>query len=86
MTSNMPKLRQYQPIWHALKKHKIVSVRSPRHLHKRLIKAVVKEKWQDNEFKQREGWRMLWLTYSIQEDVVTFRLSYKLTEILPKDL
>lgn len=80
------KLRQYQPIWLSLKKHKSVSVRSPKHLHKRLIKAVVKEKWLDIDFKKREGWRMMWLTYTICDDIVTFQLSYKLTEILPKDL
>lgn len=80
------KLRQYEPIWLSLKKHKTVSIRTNQTLHKRLIKAVVKEKWMDDKFKSKEGWRMMWLTYSVSGDVVTFNLNYKLTEILPKDL
>lgn len=80
------KMRMYLPIWLSLKKHHSVTIRSPRHLHKRVVKAVVKEKWLDSEFKEREGWRMMWLTYTIHEDEITFNLSYKLTELLPKDL
>jgi len=80
------RLRQYQPIWLALKKHKTVTVRAPKHTHKRLVKAVVKEKWLDDQFKNKEGWRMMWLSYVIHEDEVTFTISYKLTELLAKDL
>ena len=78
--------RQYEPIWSALKKHKTITVSSPVHLHKRLIKAVIKEKWLDTSFKKKEGWRKMWLTYHTRENEVTFQLSYKLTELLPKDL
>ncbi len=78
--------RQYQPIWQALKKHKTVTVLSPSHLHKRLVKAVIKEKWMDDQFKKREGWRAMRLTYAIKNNEVTFFLSYKLTELTSGDL
>ena len=83
---NSKKLRMYQPIWLSLKQHHSVTISCPPRLHKRLVKAVIKEKWLDDKFKQREGWRMMWLTYSISESNVTFRLSYKLHEIMAKDL
>jgi len=44
------------------------------------------KKWKDMEFKNKEGWRNMWLTYSSSGDEITFQLSYKLTEILSKDL
>jgi len=80
------KLRMYEPAWLALKKHKTLTLRVPKHLHRRVTKAVILEKWKDKEFNTREGWRMHWLTYSIAGDEITFQLSYKLTEILAKDL
>lgn len=50
--------RQYQPIWRQLKALPAkqaatqgVSITSPRVLHKRILKAVVKEKWLDIGFK-----------------------------------
>lgn len=78
--------RQYEPIWQALKKHKTITVRCPIHTHARLVKAVIKEKWMDTKFKQREGWRKMWLTYSITNDEVTFYLNYRLNELMAKDL
>jgi hypothetical protein len=80
------KKRMYEPIWDALAKHKTVTVTVPKHLHKRVCKAVILEKWKHKEFNQKEGWRMYWLTYNIHDDEITFQLSYKLTEILSKDL
>ena len=43
--------RQYQPIWEALKLRGYCKVAVPKPLHKRLIKAVIKEKYQDLGFK-----------------------------------
>jgi hypothetical protein len=82
------RLRQYQPIWLALKKHKTISVYSPPHLHARLIKAVIKEKYMDDRFKKKEGWRKMWLTYSINSETneVTFFLNYRLNELTAGDL
>jgi|JI10StandDraft_1071094.scaffolds.fasta_scaffold1233258_2 hypothetical protein len=83
------RLRMYEPIWLSLKEHKSATISCPPRLHKRLVKAVIKEKWMDDKFKNKEGWRMMWLTYSVSPDSpdqITFRLSYKLTEIMTKDL
>lgn len=80
--------RMYAPLWEALKKHSVVSINAPAYLHKRICKAVIKEKWMDTDYKLREGWRMKYLTYSCNaaENRITFFLNYKLTDILSKDL
>ena len=78
--------RMYIPLWEAIKKHKVVSVTAPKHLHKRIKQAVKKEKCYDVAYTQREGWRMEYLTFSSQGNVLTFFLNYKLTDILSKDL
>ena len=78
-------MRMYEPVWIALKKHKHVTIRVPPHLHARVIKAVIKEKWLDMPFKKREGWRKMYLTYSIFENEITFSLNYRLNEIVAKD-
>lgn len=42
---------QYHVVWQQLKRDKKVSLASPRHYHKRIIKAIKKEKYKDHEFK-----------------------------------
>ena len=79
------KLRQYEPLWEALKKHRSVTIVAPIHKHHTIIRMVSKEKWQDTAFKEKEGWRMLWLSYVIHGNEITFTLSYKATELLPRD-
>lgn len=44
-------MRQYQPIWEQIKKHKEATIVAPAHLHKRIIQAVRKEKWRDAGFR-----------------------------------
>ena len=44
-------MRQYQPIWEGLKKNGKVSITAPPKLHPRIIKAVIKEKYNDTVFK-----------------------------------
>lgn len=44
-------MRQYQPIWEQIKKHKEATIVAPVELHKRIIQAVRKEKWKDLSFK-----------------------------------
>lgn len=44
-------MRQYQPIWERIKKHKEATIVSPNSLHRRIIQAVRKEKWRDIGFK-----------------------------------
>jgi len=80
------KLRLYEPAWITLKTHRTLTLRAPKHLHKRIAKGLIQEKWKDKSFNQREGWRTMWLTYASQGDELVFQLSYKLTELLAKDL
>lgn len=79
-------MRMYMPIWLALKEHKIVTVTVPARLHARIIKAVIKEKWLDRAFNEREGWRKLWLHYHISGNEITFSLKYRLNDLVAKDL
>ena len=79
-------MRMYEPAWIALKTHKTLTLIAPKHLHKRIAKAVIQEKWKDKPFKCQEHWRNMWLTYKSQGDEIVFQLSYKLTEIIAKDL
>ena len=44
-------MRKYQGIWERIKKNKTCSVSAPRAVHRRIIKAVVKEKDKDLVFK-----------------------------------
>ena len=78
----------YAPLWQALKTHGVVTVNAPAHLHKRVCKAVIKEKWMDLDFKMKEGWRMKYLTYrcNAEKNQITFFLNYKLTDVISKDL
>ncbi len=86
MPEVLRKLRMYEPVWEALKKHKTVTLNAKPSLHKRIAKAIQKEKWADDSFKQREGWRMMWLTHISNGNEITFSLSYKLNELVSKDL
>lgn len=88
MATHYTKQRMYIPLWEAIKKHSIVQINAPAAKHARICKAVIKEKWMDQEFKQQEGWRMKYLTYSCnaETNTITFFLNYKLTDLLSKDL
>lgn len=44
-------MRKYQPIWEALKRDKKASIVAPIESHKRIIKAVIKEKNIDEGYK-----------------------------------
>lgn len=44
-------MRQYQPIWEAIKKNNTASIVAPISNHKRIIKAVSKEKYLDEGYK-----------------------------------
>ena len=82
------KLRMYEPLWEALKKHKSVTISAPPEKHKLIIRMVSKEKWQDTEFKKKEGWRMYWLSYEFSSQdptQLTFYLNFKLSEMLPHE-
>jgi hypothetical protein len=57
--------RQYEPAWQALKKNGKVRLAVPRPLHKRVIKAILKEKWMDTGFK-----------YEMLEKKIRLRIEY----------
>ena len=44
-------MRQYEPIWAAIKRNKLASIVAPIHNHRRIIKAVTKEKYNDDGYK-----------------------------------
>lgn len=79
--------RMYLPLWETLKKHKTVTVSCPAHLHKRVVKAVSKEKWMDAAFKKKEGWRKQFITYTLfpEENKITFRLHCRIEELLANE-
>ncbi len=82
------KLRMYEPVWLTLKKHKTCTIAAPTAYHKRVIKAVIKEKWLDIDWKKKEGWRMMYLTWHTHADdpaLITFKLSYRKNDLVAKD-
>jgi len=74
-------MRQYQPIWIKLKtmplseaSKKGVSVTANRLLHPRILKAVVKEKWLDIEYKLAIEPAKVILYHECKHSVITFYL------------
>lgn len=81
-------MRMYEPIWLSLKKHTTCTITAPTANHKRIIKAVINEKWRDSEWKKKEGWRMMYLTWHTDTEspnLLTLKLSYRTTELVAKD-
>lgn len=79
--------RQYEPIWNKLKslppkeaEVKGISIFANSALHKRIIKAVRKEKWKDMGYKLALEDKKATLTYSRTAAIITFYLSFSLTE------
>lgn len=82
-------MRQYQLIWWKLKtlsRHdaetKGISVTAPRPLHRRIIKAVKKEKWMDMSYKLilQETEQRTAVLHTVQRNsILTFLLSFTLT-------
>lgn len=76
--------RQYYPIWKALKSLpaseagcKGVSITAPRPLHKRIVKAVMKEKWLDAGWKLSIDPQVAELTFARSNSILTFFLTRK---------
>lgn len=69
---------RYTPIWLKLKADHKVSVVIPSPLHKRLIKAVIKRKDEDVTYKfiLGEQGKKARLKYSVQENVIHFKLTF----------
>lgn len=77
-------MRDYEPIWVKLKTlpredaERIgVSITANTRLHKRIIKAVIKEKWKDLGFKLLLDGYVTELEHSRSFSVLTFYLKYK---------
>jgi hypothetical protein len=80
-------MREYQPIWIALKRDKAVSITANRLLHPRIIKAVTKEKWMDMGFKIQCDPLYAKLHVSAKNSVLTFKLSFhQASPITVKDI
>lgn len=79
-------MRQYEPIWLQLKAlpqaqaaSKGVSVTAPRALHRRIIKAVKKEKWMDIGYKILIEPKTALLSHAQKNSILTFFLTHTLT-------
>lgn len=72
-------MRTYEPIWKQLKEKGIVNVRVATHLVPRLRKAVIKEKYGDEEFKVNYTSSLYIVAHNDEdsplESIVTFRLT-----------
>lgn len=81
-------MRQYEPVWLKLKLQKQVSITAHRSLHKRIIKAVTKEKWLDDAYKLEIFPKHAILYHSRKGSVVSFRLEHyvDLTKVSPQDV
>lgn len=81
-------MRYYQPIWENLKalsiqdaKEKGVKITAPAALHKRIIKAVKKEKWMDIGYKmmlKEIDDREATLLYTRSGSILTFKLRFSI--------
>lgn len=70
--------RYYSPVWTKLKQNKTVSITAPRLLHKRIVKAVTKEKWMDVGYKLEIEPRVATLSHSRNNSILTFYLTFSL--------
>lgn len=73
-------IRQYQSIWNKLKQNKSASIAAPSVLHRRIIKAVQKEKNMDLGYKLQLEPRHAILFNSKNNSIITFYLKISLCE------
>lgn len=71
--------RKYEPIWEKIKRDGFCKIAAPKPLHARIIKAVVKEKYNDTAFKflAAESWRWNRLTHTINGNEIVFTLAHE---------
>lgn len=79
------KKRLYEPIWEKIRDTGECKIAAPPAAHKRIIKAVVKEKGIDLAFKvlSAEKWRWNKLEYQINGSLIIFTLRH---EVCAEDL
>lgn len=75
-------MSMYDSAWNELKTKQTCSLVVNRHLHARIIKAVIKRKWLDIAYKVSIEPKISHLTYQKSGNTITFHLSV----VLPKTL
>lgn len=78
-------MRKYEPIWNLVKTKNVASIVAPQSNHARVIKAVTKEKYNDEGYKLQLAEKGLKATLDISyhsdnPDKITFSLSFKYDE------
>lgn len=69
--------REYEPIWIKLKKRKECYITAPKELHARIVKAVIKEKYNDHLFKLdcAENCKKARISYQKKGNIIFFKLN-----------
>ena len=67
-------MRLYEPIWQELKQKGTAKLTANRVLHRRIIKAVIKEKWLDIAYKYQIYPQHCRVEYERSNSIITFRL------------
>ena len=75
-------MRHYEPIWKKLKADGKAKLAVPNALHRRTIKAVMKERYMDLEFKflLSENSQRCWIQYKSEGNVIYMWLKYSIGE------
>jgi hypothetical protein len=68
-------MRKYEPIWIKLKQKGVASITAHPLLHKRIIKAVIKEKWLDIGYKLEIQPRHSIMTHTRTGSILEFKLT-----------
>jgi hypothetical protein len=71
-------MRYYEAIWEDIKKKEVVRITAPKPLHRRIVKAVIKEKWLDYAYKLELDNYTAILTHSISNSIITFKITKRL--------
>jgi hypothetical protein len=74
-------LRQYEKIWITLKRDRSIRIAAPRPLHKRIIKATMKERYMDLGFKLElaEANRWCRIQYRSEVNIIHIWLKFNLS-------
>ncbi len=78
-------MRKYQPAWLKLKQKGSLSILTPKHLHARVIKAILKERTMDTGFRYElsEANKCAKVFAKSDGNIITFKLKYYLS---PEDI
>lgn len=75
------KKRLYQPIWESVRDKGFCNITAPQAVHRRIIKAVIKEKDKDAAFhvEAAEKWSWTRLDYKIEGSMIKFILKHPIS-------